>query len=207
MVIAIIVIINILLAAMVAKKVWSKFFLGKKNIFGSSFFIIIFSAAVGLFAPIFFFGLVEGLGLVVWNEPGRLLGKMIGYGFWSSMFGSYLGLREAKKSLVTKFELGQSSNEIVVSDLLSISESGNLSNQSKRQKFNILHLSKDSKKWIFWSLFWATAVLLYTLGLDPFNNGSWDYMDSDEYSTLFFVMFVPPLFLFISKKIYGKFIK
>lgn len=132
---------------------------------------------------------------------------MIGFGFWCSVLGSYFGLREAKRFSATNFESVKIPNDMVGSDSHLIGGFANLNNQSHEQRVSNFQLSKDSRKWLFWAVFWAMSVLLYTWGLDPFDNGSWNYMDRDEYSTLFFVMFVPPLFLFISKKIYDRFIK
>lgn len=67
--------------------------------------------------------------------------------------------------------------------------------------------SKEFRLWCFGSTAWATAVLLFVVGLDPFNNGSWDYMDDDEYFQMFFWMLVPPLFIGIARYSYEKWIK
>ena len=67
--------------------------------------------------------------------------------------------------------------------------------------------SKEFRLWCFGSTAWAIAVLLFVIGLDPFNNGSWDYMNDDEYFQLFFWIFVPPLFIGIAKYSYDKWIK
>lgn len=206
MIVAISVVVNTILAAAVAKKMWIKFCFARNNNFIFLFFIFIFSAVIGLIVPIVIFALVEFLGFVV-SMPGLLLTKMIGFGFWCSILGSYFGLRDARKSSAINFELNKNPDDMVGSDLPLNDGFANLNNQSHEQKVGNFKLSKDSKTWLFWTVFWAMSVLLYTWGLDPFDNGSWNYMDDDEYSTLFFVMFVPPLFLFVSKKIYDRFIK
>ncbi len=207
MIVTISVVVSTILSAAVAKKMWIKFCFAKNKIsFILLFFIFIFSTIIGIIAPIAIIALAEVLGLVL-SAPGPMLSKMIGFGFWCSILGSYFGMRDAKRSSAINFELNKNPSDMVGSDLSSIGGFANFNNQSHEQKVRNFQLSKDSKKWLFWAVFWAMSVLLYTWGLDPFDNGSWKYMDGDEYSTLFFVMFVPPLFLFVSKKIYDRFIK
>lgn len=74
-----------------------------------------------------------------------------------------------------------------------------------KEKFH--NLSKLDRQIFFGALVWSAGILIYTIGMDPFDNGSWEWMDNEEYSKLFFVMFVPPLFVGLSIKIYDKFFK
>jgi len=66
---------------------------------------------------------------------------------------------------------------------------------------------KDLRLWVFGSGFWMVGVFLYVLIVDPYYNGSWKYMDDDEYLHMFLVMLIPPLFIGAAKHIYEKYIK
>lgn len=202
------VVVNILLAGAIAKRLGKR--LGLKEIQKSIFLslvTVIVAAAIGFVTPIAFFALAEELGIIVWRDPGQLVLKMIGFGFWSSLIGAYLGLREVRAIAKTAEHRDAEGKPKGSSEHLLKMKPVDLSEQLERAKAKVNSLPKESKQWLFWGVFWAASVLLYTIGFDPFNNGSWDFMDSDEYSTLFFVMFVPPLFLFVAKKVYDKFVK
>lgn len=84
--------------------------------------------------------------------------------------------------------------------------------------FTLLHLAitkiskywsvrKDLRLWVFGSGFWIVGVFLYVLIIDPYDNGSWKYMDDDEYFHMFLVMLIPPFFVGAAKHIYEKYIK
>lgn len=84
--------------------------------------------------------------------------------------------------------------------------------------FTLLHLAitkvskywsvrKDLRLWVFGSGFWIIGVFLYVAIIDPYNNGSWKYMDDDEYFHMFLVMLIPPLFIGVAKHVYEKYIK
>jgi hypothetical protein len=84
--------------------------------------------------------------------------------------------------------------------------------------FTLLHLAitkiskywsvrKDLRLWVFGSGFWMVGVFLYVLIVDPYNKGSWKYMDDDEYFHMFLVMLIPPLFVGAAKHVYEKYIK
>jgi len=66
---------------------------------------------------------------------------------------------------------------------------------------------KNLRLWFFGSGFWVVGVLLYVIIIDPYNNGSWRYMDDDEYFHMFLVMLIPPLFVGSAKHVYEKYIK
>lgn len=66
--------------------------------------------------------------------------------------------------------------------------------------------SKGFRLWCFVSVIWAAAVFLFVLGFDPYGNGSWSYMDDDEYFRMFFVMLVPPLFFGAAKYAYDRWV-
>jgi hypothetical protein len=66
---------------------------------------------------------------------------------------------------------------------------------------------KDLRLWVFGSGFWIVGVFLYVIIVDPYNNGSWRYMDDDEYFHMFFVMLIPPIFIGSAKHVYEKYIK
>jgi hypothetical protein len=66
---------------------------------------------------------------------------------------------------------------------------------------------KDVRLWVFGSGYWIVGVLLYVIIADPYNNGSWSYMDRDEYFQMFLVMLAPPLFIGSAKHIYENYIK
>ncbi len=83
--------------------------------------------------------------------------------------------------------------------------------------FTLLHLAiikvskywsvrKDLRLWVFGSGFWVIGVFLYVVIVDPYANGSLKYMDDDEYIHVFFVMFIPPLFIGAAKHVYEKYI-
>ena len=65
--------------------------------------------------------------------------------------------------------------------------------------------SFNFRLWAFISAIWPIMVLLFILVFDPFNNGRWKYMDSDEYTQMYFIMFLPILAGFI-KWLYNKFV-
>lgn len=66
---------------------------------------------------------------------------------------------------------------------------------------------KDLRLLVFGSGVWVLSVLLYVIIVDPYNNGSWKYMNADEYFHMFLVMLVPPIFIATAKHIYEKHIK
>lgn len=68
-------------------------------------------------------------------------------------------------------------------------------------------IRKDLRLWVFGSVFWIVGVFLYVLIIDPYNNGSWKYMDVDEYFHMFLVMLIPPLFIGAARHVYEKHIK
>ena len=57
----------------------------------------------------------------------------------------------------------------------------------------------------FISIVWIIFVLLFTIIFDPFNNGSWSYMNIDQYFQMLFVMSLP-IIAGIIKFIYTKYI-
>lgn len=66
---------------------------------------------------------------------------------------------------------------------------------------------KDIRLFCFGSLYWAIGVLLYVTLLDPYNNGSWQYMDDEEWTHMFLTILSPPIFLGSAMYIYDKYIK
>lgn len=53
--------------------------------------------------------------------------------------------------------------------------------------------TKQFRAWVFFSIAWALAVFLFVAWVDPYNNGSWDYMDAREWVHMLSIMLVPPL--------------
>lgn len=66
--------------------------------------------------------------------------------------------------------------------------------------------SHNFRRWIFGSVTWVVSVYLFVAIFDPFNNGSWSYMDGDDYNKMFFTMSIPWLAGGI-KYLYEKFVK
>jgi hypothetical protein len=64
----------------------------------------------------------------------------------------------------------------------------------------------DFRRWIFGAVTWVVLVFLFVVMFDPFNNGSWSYMDDDDYSKMYFTMSIPWLAGGI-KYLYDKFVK
>jgi len=67
------------------------------------------------------------------------------------------------------------------------------------------HKRKDLRFWSFGSLYWAIGVFLYVALFDPYNDGSWKYMD--DWGHMFFTMIAPPIFIGSAIYIYQKYIK
>jgi hypothetical protein len=51
--------------------------------------------------------------------------------------------------------------------------------------------SHNFRRWIFGSVIWVVFVFLFVAIFDPFTNGSWYYMEDDEYNKMFFTMSIP----------------
>ncbi|HET7396853.1 MAG TPA: hypothetical protein VFK12_10495 [Gammaproteobacteria bacterium] len=66
--------------------------------------------------------------------------------------------------------------------------------------------SKAFRLWAFVSLIWAVGVVLFVAVFDPFHNGSWNYMDDDEFLEMFTVMALP-VFAGVLFRIYKKFVE
>lgn len=66
---------------------------------------------------------------------------------------------------------------------------------------------KDIRLWCFGSIYWLIGVFLFVAIFDPYNNGSWGYMNDDEWLHMFLVMLVPPIFIGSAKYVYEKHIK
>lgn len=97
MALAIALFLNILLSGAAARLLWKWLVTTKGQRAGlSSLISIILGAVAGFVSPIALYWLAEVLGIIVWNEPGRLMIKMIGIGFWISLLGAYFGMRSAR---------------------------------------------------------------------------------------------------------------
>ena len=60
---------------------------------------------------------------------------------------------------------------------------------------------------VFASGCWVVATLLYVVLLDPYEVGSWSYMESEEYTHMLMSLLLPPAFLCAAIFIYEKYVK
>lgn len=63
--------------------------------------------------------------------------------------------------------------------------------------------SKLFRMWIFGSITWSTAILLFVIGSEPYGSR----IDDDESFQMLFIMFVPPLFVGAATYGYNRWIK
>ena len=78
--------------------------------------------------------------------------------------------------------------------------------QSEGKKSWWRRQSRNFRRWAFVSVAWPIAVFFFVAIFDPFNNGSWRYMDDEEYIQMFTVMAVPFLTGIVSH-LYTKWVK
>ena len=100
---ALALILNCLLSTAVASLLWKRLVItkGQKTSL-SSLISILVGAIAGFVTPIALYWLAEVLGVIVWNEPGKLMIKIVGIGFWVSLLSAYFGVREARSAVSGK---------------------------------------------------------------------------------------------------------
>lgn len=68
-------------------------------------------------------------------------------------------------------------------------------------------LSKPFRMYWFFSACWVFAVTLFVMVFDPYQIGGWGEMGTDEYSHMFSIAFVIPIFIGLAFSVYQKYVK
>ncbi|MFZ1546134.1 MAG: CpXC domain-containing protein [Candidatus Nitrotoga sp.] len=68
-------------------------------------------------------------------------------------------------------------------------------------------LSKPFRMYWFFSACWVLTVTLFVMVFDPYNIGGWSEMGTDEYSHMFSIAFVIPIFIGLAFYVYQRYVK